>query len=136
MSRKPTLSEEEMRLFKLKYEVIKKKLPRFIRQESWRYVRIKESWRRPRGKDSKMRLHKKGRPPLVKVGYRTPKLVRHFHPSGFQEVLVYNVKDVEMKVKDPGRQAIRIAGSVGRRKRMEIIEYADKHGIKVLNRRL
>jgi large subunit ribosomal protein L32e len=50
--------------------------------------------------------------------------------------LVYNVKDVEMKVKDPGRQAIRIAGSVGRRKRMEIIEYADKHGIKVLNRRL
>jgi len=136
MTKKPMLTEEEIRLFELKYSVIKKKLPRFIRQESWRYVRIKENWRRPRGKDSKMRLRKKGRPPLPRIGYRTPKLVRGRHPSGFEEVLVYNVKDVEIKVTDPNRQAIRIAGSVGKRKRMEIIKYADKHGIRVLNRRL
>lgn len=136
MSGRPRLSDNEIRLFKLKYEVIKKKLPRFIRQESWRYVRVKDSWRRPRGKDSKMRLHKKGRPPLVRIGYRTPKLVRGLHPTGFEEILVYNVKDVETKVTDPERQAIRIAGSVGRRKRVMIIKYADEHGIRVLNRRL
>ena len=136
MTKKPVLTDEEIRLFELKYSVIKKKLPRFIRQESWRYVRIKESWRRPRGKDSKMRLRKKGRPPLPRIGYRTPKLVRGRHPSGFEEVLVYNVKDIEAKVTDPNKQAIRIAGSVGKRKRMEIIKYADKHGIRVLNRRL
>lgn len=136
MTRKPVLTEEETRLFKLKYSIIKRKLPSFIRQESWRYIRIKESWRRPRGKDSKMRLHKKGRPPLPKVGYRTPRLVRGRHPSGFEEVLVYNVKDIELKVNNPSRQAIRIGSSVGRRKRIEIIRYADEHGIRVLNRRL
>ncbi len=136
MPRKPKLTEEEVRLFKLKYEVIKPRMPRFIRQESWRYVRIKESWRRPRGKDSKMRLRKKGYPKSPRVGYRTPKLVRGRHPSGFIEVLVHNVDEVRKLVTDPERQAIRIAASVGRRKRIEIIKYADEHGIRVLNRRL
>ncbi len=136
MTKKPVLTEDEVRLFKLKYGVIRKKLPRFIRQESWRYVRIKENWRRPRGKDSKMRLKKKGYPLSPRIGYRTPKLIRGRHPSGFEEILVYNVKDIEAKVSDPSRQAIRIAGAVGRRKRMEIIKYADEHGIRVLNRRL
>ncbi len=136
MPRKPVLTEEEERLLKLKYEVLRPKMPRFIRQESWRYVRIKESWRRPRGKDSKMRLHKKGYPKSPRIGYRMPKLIRGRHPSGFIEVLVYNVKDVKRLVTDPARQAIRIASSVGRRKRLEIIKYADMMGIRVLNRRV
>ncbi len=134
--RRAVLSEEEKRLFDLKYKIIRKKLPRFIRQESWRYLRIKDNWRRPRGKDSKMRLHKKGFPPSPKIGYRTPKLVRCLHPSGFKEVLIHNVNDIKKLVTDPSRQAIRIASSVGRRKRMAIIEYADSHNIKILNRRL
>ena len=133
---KAALSEEEKRLFELKYKIIRKKLPKFIRQESWRYIRIKDSWRRPRGKDSKMRLHKKGFPPLPKIGYRTPKLVRGLHPSGFEEVLIYNINDIKKLVINPSRQAIRIAASVGKRKRMAIIEYADSHNIKVLNRRV
>ncbi len=131
--KKPKLSEEEIRLLKLREEMNRRR-PEFIRQESWRYVRVKESWRRPRGIDSKMRLKKKGKPPLVSIGYRNPRLVRGLHPTGFREVIVYNVKDLE-KV-DPDREAIRIAGSVGRRKRIEIIEKADELGIVVLNRRL
>lgn len=134
MPRKPRLTEEEKRLLEYKYKVLKPRMPDFIRQESWRYVRIKENWRRPRGKDSKMRLHKKGRPPLVKIGYGTPALVRGRHPSGFEEVLVYNPNDVKNKVSDPSRQAIRIASSVGKRKRIEIIKLADELGIRVLNR--
>ncbi len=133
MVRKPNLSEEEWRLLELKKEM-KRRMPDFVRQESWRYVRIKENWRRPRGIDSKMRLHKKGYPPCPRVGYRTPKLVRGLHPSGYEEVLVYNVEDVKNKVTDPSRQAIRIASTVGRKKRMEIIKLADELGIKVLNR--
>ena len=134
--KKPNLTEDEKKIFEFKYKVIKKKLPKFIRQESWKYIRIKDSWRRPRGKDSKMRLHKKGRPPSPKIGYRTPAPVRGRHPSGFEEVLVYNIKDIKDKVIDSSRQAVRIGGSVGKRKRLEILEYADAHGIKVLNRRL
>ncbi len=131
--KKPKLTEEEARLLSLRNEMNRKR-PEFIRQESWRYVRVKESWRRPRGIDSKMRLKKKGKPPLVSIGYRGPKAVRGLHPTGFEEVLVYNVKDLE-KI-DPERQAARIASTVGRRKRIAIIEKADELGIVVLNRRL
>ncbi len=131
--KRPRLTEEERRLLELRNEMNRSR-PEFIRQESWRYVRVKESWRRPRGIDSKMRLKKKGKPPLVSIGYRGPRLVRGRHPTGFEEVLVYNPDDLD-KV-DPERQAVRIAGSVGRKKRMEIIAKADSLGIVVLNRRL
>ncbi len=131
--RKPELSELETKMLELR-RIMKEREPDFIRQESWRYVRVKESWRRPRGIDSKMRLKKKGKPPLPNIGYRVPKVVRGRHPSGFIEVLVYNVKELEGI--DPKRYAIRIASTVGRRKRIEIIKTADKLGIKVLNRRL
>jgi large subunit ribosomal protein L32e len=110
---------------------IKSKKPDFVRQESWRYVRLKESWRRPKGIDNKMRMKIKGWPPTVNVGYRGPKAARGLHPSGFEEILVYNVEDLG-KV-DPRTQAIRIAHTVGKRKRMQIIQEARKKGITILN---
>ncbi|MCD6479790.1 50S ribosomal protein L32e [Candidatus Bathyarchaeota archaeon] len=122
--------ELRRRLLRLRRRIASKR-PRFRRQESWRYVRIKESWRRPRGIDSKMRLKKKGWPPSPSVGYRGPKAVRGLHPSGYEEVLVYNVGD--LATIDPETQAIRIAGTVGARKRAIILAEAEKRGIKVLN---
>ncbi|RLI30135.1 50S ribosomal protein L32e [Candidatus Bathyarchaeota archaeon] len=112
-------------------EKVKRKKPKFVRQESWRYVRIKESWRRPRGIDSKMRLRKKGWPKVVKIGYRGPRKARGLHPSGFEEVLVYNVWDLEGL--DPERQAVRIAHGVSSRKKLEICTRADELGIYVIN---
>ena len=114
-----------------KRERVKDKKPGFKRQESWRYKRVKESWRRPRGIDSKMRKKVKGWPRSVEVGYRGPKKTRGLHPSGYAEALVYNVDDVE-KV-SPTTQAIRIAGAVGARKRVEISARAEERGIHVLN---
>ena len=110
---------------------IKARKPEFVRQESWRYVRVKESWRKPRGMDSKMRLQKKGWPPIVKVGYRGPAKARGLHPSGYQEVLVHNVEELERL--DPTRQAARIAHTVGLRKRIQIMERARELGIYVVN---
>ncbi|MEM4245773.1 MAG: eL32 family ribosomal protein, partial [Candidatus Bathyarchaeia archaeon] len=43
--------------------------PAFVRQESWRYRRLGEGWRRPRGKTSRMRRSVRGHQRLVKVGY-------------------------------------------------------------------
>jgi large subunit ribosomal protein L32e len=111
--------------------LVRRKRPRFVRQESWRYIRLKEVWRRPKGIDSRMRLQKSGAPPLVKVGYRTPKEFRHIHPSGYREILVHNLDDLR-KIK-PETEAARIASGVGLRKRIAIYEAAKEAGIRVLN---
>jgi len=47
--------------------------PKFVRQESWRYDRLAPNWRKPKGKDNKMRLQVSGVPRLVKIGYRGPR---------------------------------------------------------------
>ena len=110
----------------------KKKKPRFTRQESWRYKRVDTTWRRPRGIDSKMRLKLKGRPKLVAIGYRSPKLVRGFHPSGFEEKLVYNVEDLATV---ESKQVVRIGHTVGLAKKNKIAEKAKELGLHVLNAR-
>lgn len=105
--------------------------PKFVRQESWRYDRLSESWRKPKGKDNKMRRQVSGVPPLVKVGYRGPKEGRGLHPSGYTDNLVFNLKDL-MRL-DPKKDAARMGHAVGRRKRIEIVAKASELGIKVLN---
>jgi large subunit ribosomal protein L32e len=110
---------------------IKSKKPDFKRQESWRYKRVEKSWRKPRGLDSKMRKKVKGWPKSVNVGYRGPKKLRGLHPSGYAEVLIRTVDDVN-KV-DPKTQAIRIAHTVGAKKRIEISARATERGIHILN---
>jgi large subunit ribosomal protein L32e len=129
--KKPRTSSKESTLRKRK--LVKGRKPDFKRQESWRYKRVKKSWRRPRGKDSKMRKKVKGWPSSPQVGYRSPKETRGLHPSGYEEVLVRNVDDVR-KV-NPKTQSIRIASKVGARKRVEIAAIADELSIHVLNPR-
>lgn len=106
--------------------------PRFVRQESWRYIRLAENWRKPKGVDNKMRKQVSGVPPIVKVGYRGPKKGRGLHPSGYRDRLVHNIRDLEKL--DPKSEAARIGHSVGRRKRIDIISKASSLGIKVLNK--
>lgn len=106
--------------------------PRFVRQESWRYIRLAENWRKPKGIDNKMRKQVSGVPPIVKVGYRGPKKARGLHPSGYRDRLVNNVRDLEKL--DPKSEAARIGHTVGRRKRIDIISKASSLGIKVLNK--
>ena len=69
---------------------------------------------------------------MVDVGFRGPVAARDLHPSGFEEVLVYNVDGLEGI--DPKKQAVRIGGTVGTKKRMAIEDRADELGIRVLNR--
>lgn len=106
--------------------------PAFKRQEWHRYQKLGESWRRPKGRHSKMRRQYKRRPPLVSVGFRGPVAARDLHPSGFEEILVHRVEDLECV--DPKTQAVRIGGTVGTRKRVDIQERADELEIRILNR--
>ena len=105
--------------------------PKFIRQESWRYDRLAENWRKPKGKDNKMRLQKSGMPALVKVGYRGPRAARGLHPSGYRDIIIHNT--AELVRLDPKKDAARIGHTVGKKKRIEIINKAVELHIKVLN---
>lgn len=110
---------------------LKSKKPRFRRQESWRYKRVSEVWRRPDGVDSKMRRKVKGWPKSAEIGYRGPRKTRCLHPSGYEEILVRNVDDLANV--DSKTQAIRIAHTVGMKKRAEIFVRAGERNIHVLN---
>jgi large subunit ribosomal protein L32e len=110
---------------------VSERRPKFIRQESWRYDRLAENWRKPKGKDNKMRKQVSGVPAIVKVGYRGPRIARGLHPSGYTDNLVHNV--AELARLDPKKDAARLGHTVGKRKRIEIIAKATELRIKVLN---
>ena len=123
--------ENRLKALVAKRKEVSDNRPAFVRQESWRYVRIHPERRKPKGFDSKMRRQDKGWPPLVRVGYRGPAAARGLHPSGHHEVMVYKVKDLDSLV--PGSDVARIGGTVGARKRDALLERATELGIRVVN---
>ncbi|WP_420181874.1 50S ribosomal protein L32e [Haloarcula sp. KBTZ06] len=124
----PDLSDEDARLLTQRHRVGK---PQFNRQDHHKKKRVSTSWRKPRGQLSKQRRGIKGKGDTVEAGFRSPTAVRGKHPSGFEEVRVHNVDDLEGV--DGDIQAVRIASKVGARKRERIEEAAEDAGIRVLN---
>src|SRR3989440_10884409 len=101
--------------------------PEFRRQESWRYKRVKENWRRPRGVTSKMRKEESGFPAKVKNGYGTASATRGLHPRGLVDTLVW--REVELEKLDPKGHIVRIAARVGEKKRRGNLSKAQEYNI-------
>lgn len=124
------IKSELSRLRKIR-ENLKHKRPSFRRIESWRYDRVKKSWRRARGIDSKTREKKGGWPISPSIGFRSPKKIRGQTSSGKEEVLIHSVADLSLL--DSSHQVGRIGRTIGRRKKEKIIVEAELLNIRILN---
>jgi len=121
---------QDKRLMELRKKISQKR-PSFRRVESWRYKRVKDSWRKARGIDSKTRKKKKSGVKSPNIGYRGPKKVRGLHPSGYEEVRIITIKD--LKNLNNNKHALKISGKLGAKKRIALTDYCQKRGFKILN---
>jgi large subunit ribosomal protein L32e len=107
---------------------------KFLRRLAKRHSKLgkgrkkKQKWRKPKGRDNKMREEKKGKPAVVKVGYRTPKKDRG-KINGKEVKRVENIKQAEELEK-----GVAIIASIGSKKRKKIEEILKKKKIEILNK--
>ncbi len=107
-----------------------KKHPKFQRPNLAVNKRLKRSWRKPHGIDSKQRQKLKWAGAVVKIGYRSPKSQRHLHPQGKPEVLVHNMKELEKSTKDV---VVRLAATLSGKTKMLMRKKAETMGLHVVN---
>lgn len=107
---------------------------KFLRRDWIRHSKLgknrksKQKWKRPTGRDNKMREKRKGYPAVVSVGYRTKKSERE-KIEGKNPITVYNLNDLE-KV---GKNDAVIIGRVGKKKRLELGKKAEEKNLHVQN---
>jgi large subunit ribosomal protein L32e len=125
-----SMSKNSLRLLKVR-KIQKVKKPHFKRADAHKFKRIDSNWRRPRGLQGKQRRQVRAKGSIVKPGFGSPKEVKGLHPSGFEDVLVFNLN--ALYGLNPKVQAIRIGRTVGTKKKIEIEAKAKALGIKILN---
>ena len=106
----------------------KAKKPSFTRQDSHKIKSLSSQWRLPRGIHSKMRKKLRGYMRHPGVGWSSPRVVRGLTPEGHVPLLIYTLAELE-KQQGP----VFIAGTVGIRKRLQLLQKAKEKNISVLN---
>ncbi len=102
---------------------------RFLRRDSIKFSRIGKNrkklqkWRKAKGRDSQMRLKRRGYPKSPSIGYRLPQ-----HSD--KKIIVENIKELNNLSKN---SSIIIAKKVGAKKKFEIIKKASEMHLKILN---
>ena len=110
------------------------KRPLFLRTDARKYSRLgvrrknKQVYRKPKGGENKIRLNKKGHWRKVKVGFK------NFNPDrykvdNFFPIIVYNISDLSKITKSH----VGIIGKIGMKKKLAIVQHAEKHNIKLGN---
>ncbi|RMF55291.1 50S ribosomal protein L32e [Candidatus Woesearchaeota archaeon] len=108
----------------------KRKKPKFVRKDAHKKKRLKMKWRKPKGLQNKKRLGLRGYGKKVSIGYGTKKSEKHLSKDGLRIMRVQNVK--ELKSINKNTDAVLIA-AVGTKKKLEIMQAAEKEGIKIIN---
>jgi large subunit ribosomal protein L32e len=115
-----------------KKKVVKRK-KKFKRFQSNRFMRVGESWRKPRGIDCRIRRRFRGSIPMVNAGYGSNKKTRHVLPNGLYKFQVHNVAELELLLMHNRKYCAEIAANVSARKRALIVARAEQLRIKVSN---
>jgi large subunit ribosomal protein L32e len=110
---------------------LKKRQPKFIRQDAHKHKRVKQVWRAPKGLHSKIKDSKKGYRAKLQGGYQTPKSVRGLDKHGLKPTIVAGAH--QLSAMDPKVHSIILQGGLGGRKKLAILEEAHKHKFTVLN---
>ena len=114
-------------------EIIKKRTKKFNRIQSDLHVRVKSSWRRTRGIDSRLRRKERGTPSHPAAGYGSDLETKYMLPNGFKPYIVHNVNDLEPLVTQNTKYCAVIAHAVGGKLRREIEKVAQEKNINVYN---
>ncbi|KAK7830909.1 hypothetical protein U0070_018453 [Myodes glareolus] len=117
----------------VKPKIVKKRIKKFILHQSDRYVKIKRNWRKPRGIDNRVQRRSKGQILMPNIGYRSNKKTKHMLPSGFQNFLVHNVKELEVLLMCSKSYCAEMAHNVSSKNRKAIEERAAQLAFRVTN---
>merc|ERR1711939_329446 len=117
----------------LRKMIVKKKTNTFKRHQSDRYVKVTESWRKPKGIDNRLRRKFRGMTRMPKIGYGSNSQTKHVLQNGFKKFRVFNTSDLELLLMHNRTYAAQIAHNVSSAKRRAIVDRAAQLNIKVLN---
>merc|ERR1712137_1018487 len=117
----------------LRKKIVKKKTNTFKRHQSDRYVKVTESWRKPKGIDNRLRRKFRGMTRMPKIGYGSNSQTKHVLQNGFKKFRVFNTSDPELLLMHNRTYAAQIAHNVSSAKRRAIVDRAAQLNIKVLN---
>ncbi|HUW43502.1 MAG TPA: eL32 family ribosomal protein [Bacillota bacterium] len=104
-------------------------MAKFLRRTWSRYGKLgkskkkKQVWRKPKGRDNKMREKRKGCPASVSVGYKKKNSERS------KIRIIRNLKDLEKTKKNE----ILVIGKLGKKKKIEIVKKAKEKNIALQN---
>ena len=99
----------------------------FLRRDCTRFPKFgkgkgkKATWRKPKGRDNKMREKRKGYPAVVSIGYGTK--------DRKEAIIINNVKDLAKLTKED----LIVVGNVGQKKKIEIAKKAKEANLKLSN---
>jgi len=111
-------------------KALKSKRPEFKRQDAHKIKSLTPGWRRPSGLHSKMRHNMKGYRRVVSQGFRSPVVVRGFHPKG-ETKLCCSFTDLQNAKDD--NMLVMLAGNLGQKKRIDLVKKADELKLTIVN---
>ncbi|HLD97927.1 MAG TPA: eL32 family ribosomal protein [Candidatus Nanoarchaeia archaeon] len=106
----------------------------FLRRNTTQYSRLGrkrkklQKWRRPTGRDNKMRLKVKGKGPVVSIGYKKD-LRERGKSKGMEIKTIKNISDI----KNADKKFKYSLGKIGGKKKIEIAKISKEKGIDFVN---